>query len=39
VKGIPPQFEAILMKLLAKKPEERYQTAQELVDDLEGIGQ
>jgi len=37
VKGIPPQFEAIVMKLLAKKPEERYQTAEELVADLEEV--
>jgi serine/threonine-protein kinase len=37
VKGLPPQFETILMKLLAKKPDERYQTAQELVDNLEGV--
>jgi serine/threonine protein kinase len=37
-KGMPPRFETVIMKLLAKKPEERYQSAEELVNDLEQIG-
>jgi serine/threonine-protein kinase len=37
-KGMPPRFEALVMKLLAKSPDERYQSADELVNDLESIG-
>lgn len=36
--GIPSSFEGAVLKLLAKKPAERYQTADELVADLERIG-
>jgi serine/threonine protein kinase len=32
--GIAPEFSAIVMKLLAKKPEERYQTAVEVIAAL-----
>jgi hypothetical protein len=36
--SIPPTFESVVMKLLAKKPEDRYQTAAELLQDLERVG-
>jgi hypothetical protein len=36
--GIPGQFEGVVLKLLAKRPEERYQTAGELVAELERVG-
>jgi serine/threonine protein kinase len=36
--GIPPAFESVAMRLLAKKPEDRYQTADELLQDLERVG-
>jgi hypothetical protein len=36
--GIPSSFEGAVLKLLAKRPEDRYQTAGELVKDLERIG-
>ena len=36
--SIPSAFEGAVLKLLAKRPEERYQTADELVKDLERIG-
>jgi serine/threonine protein kinase len=36
--GIPAKFEAIVLKLLAKRPEERHQTAGELVGELERLG-
>jgi hypothetical protein len=32
--SIPHELETILLKLLGKRPEERYETAQELADDL-----
>jgi len=32
---LPAELEAILSHCLAKKPDERYQTARELADDLE----
>ena len=35
VPGFAPEFERILLKLLAKDPDARYQTARELRDDLE----
>ena len=37
--SIADSFEDVVMRLLAKKPEERYQTAHELLNDLERIGQ
>jgi serine/threonine protein kinase len=36
--GIPGLFEATVMKMLAKRPEDRYQTSGELVRELERIG-
>jgi serine/threonine protein kinase len=36
--GIPSSFEGAVLKLLAKRPEDRYPTAGELVKDLERIG-
>jgi hypothetical protein len=38
-RGIPSAFEAIVLKLLAKHPEERYATAAELLADLDSIAQ
>src|SRR5262245_30608555 len=36
--GIPPAFEGAILKLLAKRPEERYQTATEMLAELARIG-
>lgn len=36
--SIPSAFEGVVLKLLAKRPEERCQTAAELLKDLERIG-
>jgi serine/threonine protein kinase len=36
--GIPSSFEGAILKLLAKRPDDRYPTAGELVKDLERIG-
>ena len=36
--GIPALFQGTLMKLLAKRPEERFQTAAELLADLDRVG-
>jgi serine/threonine protein kinase len=36
--SIPSAFEGAVLKLLAKRPDERYQTAPELVKELERIG-
>jgi serine/threonine protein kinase len=36
--GIPDLFQGTVMKLLAKRPEERFQTAGELLEDLERVG-
>lgn len=35
VPGFPPEFERILLRLLARAPEARYQSASQLHDDLE----
>ena len=36
--GIPSSFEGAVLKLLAKRPDDRYATAGELIEDLERIG-
>jgi serine/threonine protein kinase len=36
--SIPHPFESAVLKLLAKRPEDRYQTAAALVKDLERVG-
>src|SRR5262245_4858243 len=36
--GIPPPFEAVVQKLLAKKPAARFQTADELLAELDRVG-
>jgi len=36
--GIPGLFETTILKMLAKRPEDRYQTAGEVVRELERIG-
>jgi serine/threonine protein kinase len=36
--AIPGQFEGIVMKLLAKQPDDRYQTATELLKELQRVG-
>jgi tetratricopeptide (TPR) repeat protein len=35
---IPPELDRITMKALAKKPEQRYQTAAEMITDLQRVG-
>ena len=37
--NVPAPFEAVIMKLLAKHPSDRYHTAEELVEELEKLGQ
>ena len=34
--GIPPELDAVVTRLLAKDPKERYQSWQELIDDVRG---
>ena len=36
--GVPDLFQGVVMKLLAKRPEERFQTAKELLADLDRVG-
>jgi serine/threonine-protein kinase len=36
--GLPPAFEGVVLKLLAKHPADRYHSAEDLVDELEQIG-
>ena len=36
--GIPDLFQGTVLKLLAKRPEERFQTAKELLADLDRVG-
>jgi serine/threonine protein kinase len=36
--SIPSQFEGVVMKLLAKRPDDRYQTATELLKELARVG-
>src|SRR5262249_31414392 len=36
--GIPDAFQAVVLRLLAKRPEERCQTAEALVEELERVG-
>ena len=35
--SIPDQFEGVVMQMLAKRPEDRYQTAKDLLADLERV--
>jgi serine/threonine-protein kinase len=35
--NVPPALEAVILKCLTKKPEQRYQTMAELLDDLEAV--
>jgi serine/threonine protein kinase len=35
--SVPPQFEGVVLKLLAKRPEQRYQTAGEMLAQLERV--
>jgi serine/threonine protein kinase len=36
--SIPSQFEGVVLKLLAKRPEDRYQTAKEMLAELTRVG-
>lgn len=35
--GVPPELDRITMKALQKKPQARYQTAQEMIEDLRAV--
>ena len=35
IKGYPPELERMVMRLLARKPEDRYQTAEDFLHDLD----
>jgi hypothetical protein len=36
--SVPSMFEGVVLKLLAKEPKDRFQTAAELVKELERVG-
>ncbi len=36
--AIPDMFQGTILRLLAKRPDERFQTAKELLSDLERVG-
>ena len=36
--SIPDMFQGVALKALAKRPEDRYQTASEMLKDLERVG-
>ena len=36
--SVPDLFQGVVLKLMAKRPEERFQTAKELLADLERVG-
>jgi hypothetical protein len=36
--SVPGHFEGVVLKLLARRPEERYQTATEVLAELERVG-
>jgi pSer/pThr/pTyr-binding forkhead associated (FHA) protein len=36
-RGIPPEFEAIVLKMLAREPEDRFASAAELVTEVESV--
>ncbi len=36
-KDVPEQLDAVIQKLLAKKPEDRFESAQELIDSIRGF--
>jgi hypothetical protein len=36
--SIPQMFEGVVMRLLAKEPRDRYQTASEAVKEMERVG-
>ncbi|HTU19521.1 MAG TPA: protein kinase [Gemmataceae bacterium] len=36
--SIPDAFQAVILRMLAKRPEDRYQTAEELLQELERVG-
>ena len=38
-KKVPAEFDKVVMKLIAPKQEDRYQTAAELLDDMKPIGE